>query len=174
MIDTNAVELITEWINSLAGVPAAPPPLIDPPGGNLSSAPGGLQIFDADPFATIYYTLDSTLPTTNSAVYTGPLLLASNATVTAMAARSGFVESAPVSSVYAPAGVVLVPQLYEPAAGRFVFGAGPVSGMCVIQTSTNLLNWTSVATNEAQGNYLKFTDTSGSTLGARFYRVLRQ
>lgn len=42
---------------------------------------------------------------------------------------------------------------------------------CVLETSTNLSNWTPVATNAAPGGVVSFTVTNAPTLGAGFYRV---
>ena len=41
LIDTNAVELMADWINSLPGVPALDPPTINPPSG---TAEGSLTV----------------------------------------------------------------------------------------------------------------------------------
>ncbi len=67
-------------------------PIIAPNGGvftnsvtiSLSSGTAGAQI---------YYTLDGTPPTTNSALYAGPFPVTNTATVKAMATKSGIAES---------------------------------------------------------------------------------
>jgi uncharacterized repeat protein (TIGR03806 family) len=173
-IDANAVEVLTEWVNSLAGTPTVPPPAIAPTGGIVPPAPGGITLSDADPFATIYVTLDASAPTTNSAVYTGPLLLASNATVTAIAARPGFVDSVAVSEAFVVNSFRLVPQSYSPNNGQFIFRVGTAPGSYVVQCSTNLVNWTCIGTNTAPGNLLEFVDAPGFSPGPRFYRVLQR
>jgi hypothetical protein len=74
LIDTNAVQIMADWINSLPGMPALAPPTISPTGGTFT---GGVTvtILPPDPDATVYYTLDGTLPTTNFLPYTGPFNL---------------------------------------------------------------------------------------------------
>ena len=65
LIDTNAVQVITEWINSLPGTPALAPPTILPDGGSFFSTVN-LTLLSSNTNAMIYYTLDGSLPTTNS------------------------------------------------------------------------------------------------------------
>jgi len=42
----------------------------------------------------------------------------------------------------------------------------------VLQASTNLTNWLSLATNSAPNGLWEFVDTESSNLGRRFYRAM--
>ena len=50
---------------------AGQPPVFDPPGG--SETPVTVYITTSTEEATIYYTIDGTIPTTSSSVYTDPI-----------------------------------------------------------------------------------------------------
>jgi len=52
--------------------------------------------------ATIYYTLDGTTPTTSSQQYEAPILVASNITINAMAAASGYTTSSVTTQAFTP------------------------------------------------------------------------
>jgi len=52
--------------------------------------------------ATIYFTLDGTTPTTSSQQYEAPVLVASNITINAMAAASGYTNSSVTTQVFTP------------------------------------------------------------------------
>jgi beta-glucanase (GH16 family) len=52
--------------------------------------------------ATIYYTIDGTTPTTSSKVYEAPFLVASNLTVSALAAASGDTNSSVTTQSFSP------------------------------------------------------------------------
>lgn len=52
--------------------------------------------------ATIYYTVDGTTPTTSSAIYAAPFLVASNLTVKAYATHSGDTDSSVVTQTFSP------------------------------------------------------------------------
>lgn len=52
--------------------------------------------------ATIYYTLDGATPTTSSQIYAAPFLVASNLTVSAMAAASGDTNSSVTTQTFSP------------------------------------------------------------------------
>ena len=64
------------------------------------TAPQTVSLSDATPGATIYYSTDGSTPTTASAVYSGPLTVSSTETLKAIAAASGFSNSAVASATY--------------------------------------------------------------------------
>jgi len=92
VIDTNAVNAIADWINSLPGTPALAPPAISPPGG---SGVGSLAVTiqHSDTSARLYFTVDGSLPTTSSTLYTGPVTLTNSVTLKAVAFDTGFNNS---------------------------------------------------------------------------------
>lgn len=60
--------------------------------GTYSSAQG-VSITDATPAATIYYTVDGTLPSTNSAVYSSAITVSTSTVITAIATAPGYTQS---------------------------------------------------------------------------------
>lgn len=173
LIDPNAVQVITDWINSLPGIPALAPPTITPNGGTFG-APVTITLQAPDTNATIYYTLNATLPTTNSLLYATPITLSSNATVTASAFETNFNNSVSVSALF------LVPSLFFTGPGFFtnqVFQLG-FSGFAgsnyVLQATTNFITWTPLSTNQAPSNLFYLFDPNATNFRYRFYRVLGQ
>ncbi len=174
LIDTNAVQVMAQWINSLGGAPALPPPAIAPPGGtyqgfvNLTVTPPANNV-------TIHYTLDGSLPTTNSPLYSGPFKLTNSAVVNANAWEPGY-----ANSVVGAAQFTILPGVLFTAPGAFVNGAfqmtlaGPVGSSYVLQTSTNLTQWTSISTNTPAASPFILSDPSAANSGDRFYRVIQQ
>jgi len=65
---------LSDWINSLSGIPALAPPTITPNGGTFAPVIN-VTLQSPDTNATIYYTLTGALPTTNSFLYTEPFLI---------------------------------------------------------------------------------------------------
>jgi hypothetical protein len=173
LVDTNAVQVITEWINSLPGTPALAPPTISPNGGIFFSK-ANVMLQSVDPNAMLYYTLDGSLPTTNSFLYSGAFSLSSNVTVSASAFESNF-----INSVVSRASFVVQPIQFNSgnsmSNGQFQLQfAGATGSNYILQASTNLFDWTPLSTNLAQSNLLNLVDPKASNFQKRFYRMLEQ
>jgi len=78
--------------------PAAAAPSFWPLAGTFS--PTQITLADATANSIIYYTTDGSTPTTSSAKYTAPISISSTATVQAIAAASGYSNSAVASAAY--------------------------------------------------------------------------
>ena len=173
VIDTNAVAVLAAWINSLGGVPAEAPPVLNPDGGNFIGQVGvGLAAPDTN--AVIYYTLDGSLPTTNSLKYTGLIELTNGpVTVSANAWATGHTNSVAASALF------VVQPLYFASAGvtnqSFTLQlVGAAGSNYVLQATTNFTTWVPVATNTAVSNVFILRDINSSNFSRRFYRVLQQ
>jgi mono/diheme cytochrome c family protein len=174
LVDTNAVQVMADWINSLGGTPALPPPTLAPPGGTFE---GFVNITLEPPTngVTMYYTLDGSLPTTNSLLYTGPFTLTNSATVNANAWEPGYINSVVGFATY-----TILPGAYFTSPAGFTNGvfemtfAGFAGSNYVLQVSTNLLEWRSISTNTATSSTLSLSDTNTPFGAVRFYRVLEE
>ena len=172
LVDTNAMSVLIDWINSLPGTPALAPPTISPPGGvfinsinvSLQSTNGGDDL---------YYTLDGSLPDTNAFHYAGFFNLTSNTTVKANAFKAGF-----NNSVAATAQFSLRPPVQFTSGGFFTNNTFqmPVSGLAgksyYLQATTNLINWVALSTNVAPSNSFYLIDPGASNFMYRFYRTV--
>jgi uncharacterized repeat protein (TIGR03803 family) len=100
--------------------PTVATPVISPAGGvmNLYTTPQTVTITDATAGATIYYTTDGTSPTTASPKYTGPFVIATKTTVGAIAAETGYLNSA-VNGVEYIFQTTVTPPAFSPAAGTY-------------------------------------------------------
>lgn len=74
-------------------------PTFNPPAGAYTTAQS-VTISCATEGATIYYTLDGTLPTPNSAVYTQPIEVNTSMTIMAIGVKSGLMDSYIASATY--------------------------------------------------------------------------
>jgi len=172
LIDTNSVQVFTGWINSLPGTPALPPPTLQPAGGSFVGQ-ASVAVLPPATNVLIYYTLDGTLPTTNSALYTGPFNLLNSATVSASAYATGYVNSVAASALFLVQPLSFTSQGFT--ANGFQLGfAGALGSNYVLQASTNLLNWTPISTNLALTNYFNWLDPQATNYPRRYYRVQRQ
>lgn len=173
LIDTNAVQVFTVWINSLPGIPTLAPPTITPNGGVFNQS-ATVMLQSANNNAMLYYTLDGTLPTTNSFLYSTPFMLTNNATVTANAFEGGFDNSIAANALFT------VQPLYLTSFGfnsNSVFQlelSGIAGSNYVLQATTNFIDWTPITTNIGTTNLLYLMDIDASTFQYRFYRVLQQ
>jgi PA14 domain/Chitobiase/beta-hexosaminidase C-terminal domain len=176
LIDSNAVVAMAGWINSLPGTPALPPPTITPNGGVFNQTVA-VTIQAAVTNATVHYTLDGTLPTTNSPIYTVPLLISNTLTVSANEFETNYNNSVAASALF----------LFQSASLSFAsvsFGANHVfqaqlsgaivGGNYILQASTNFINWAPVNTNVATSNSVNLMDPGASNYPFRFYRVQSQ
>jgi uncharacterized repeat protein (TIGR03806 family) len=173
VIDTNAVQVFTDWINSLPGTPVLAPPAITPNGGGyIASVHVTLQSPDTN--AAIYYTLDGSLPTTNSFLYSGAFNLFTNATVSANAFETDYNNSIAATALFN------VQPLYFTSMGflanrQFQLGFAGVAGSnYVLQATTNFSIWTPISTNTAVTNLFNLVDPNAANFPYRFYRVLQQ
>jgi hypothetical protein len=173
LVDTNAVEVMADWINSLGGTPTLAPPILTPASGTYTNFVT-LTLESPDTNATLYYTLDGSLPTTNSTPYTGPFNLTVSATVTANAFEAGYVNSVQVSGTF-----TIVPTLYSlfdpsyQANGTFQMQYwAPAGQTYVLQSSTDLLNWTPLSTNTPTSTPFTLEDPGADGASARYYRVV--
>jgi hypothetical protein len=173
LIDTNAVQVLTDWINSLPGTPALAPPAIMPDGGSyIASASVALQ--SPDPGAAIYYTLDGSLPTTNSLLYAGTFTLFSNTTVSASAYETNFNNSVAASALF-----LVQPPYFTSvnflANSQIQLGFyGNMGSNYVLQATTNFSTWTPIITNTAAASLFNLVDPDATNFPFRFYRVLQQ
>jgi hypothetical protein len=173
LIDSNAVQVITDWINSLPGTPALAPAGITPNGGQYFNNVG-ITLAAPDTNAVIYYTLDGSLPTTNSLVYSGTITLTANATLEASAFRTNYANSVATSALF------FVNPLYVSTAAvatnqRFQVNFVGVPGSnYVLQATTNFATWVPLSTNTLTTNPFILFDTNAAGFPYRFYRVLQQ
>ncbi len=101
MAPGDATSALVEGIYTIRTTTAVPS--IAAAAGN--GAQNGAQIVtlaDATPGATIYYTTDGSVPTSNSTPYLAPFLVAANLTVQAYATSSGLPDSPAASRSFAP------------------------------------------------------------------------
>jgi uncharacterized repeat protein (TIGR03806 family) len=174
LIDTNGVAVMAAWINSLPGTPALPPPAITPGGGTFNGF-ANVSVQAPTNALTVYYTLDGSLPTTNSPIYAGPFMLTNSTTVTASAFAPGF-----VNSVAATANFAILPGVYFTGPGTFssnafnVKWAGLAGKGYILQGSTDFVNWVPLSTNPPGATLFNFSDPGISNLTHRFYRAVQQ
>jgi hypothetical protein len=164
---------MAEWINSLGGTPALAPPMLIPSSGIFTNEVT-LTLQPPVPNAALYYTLDGSLPTTNSMLYTGPFSLTSSALVTANAFEPNFINSVAVSGLF-----TIVPPLYNLfAPGILANGSfqaqywAPAGQTYILQVSTDLVNWTPVITNVPAAAPFTLVDPGAAAESYRYYRVV--
>ena len=174
LIDTNAVQVMADWINSLPGTPALAPPVISPGGGTFTG-PVLVTLQPPDTNATVFYTLDGSLPTTASLSYSAPFTLTNTATVSANAFEAGYTNSVAASALF-----VIQPGLAFTGSFGFSNGAflaemtGLTGKTYVFQSSTDLVSWISLSTNTLAGSPFYFTDSTASNAPYRFYRAIQE
>jgi mono/diheme cytochrome c family protein len=97
-LDKKSVALLRDWIDSMPGPPVLPPPAISPSGGNYNH-PVEAAV-NSEPGATIRYTLDGTVPTTNDLLYEKPVQISGPTILRAKAFKPGFTKSITSQQIY--------------------------------------------------------------------------
>jgi hypothetical protein len=92
-------------------------PVFTPVTGTSFASKLSVSITDATPGATIYYTMDGSVPSTSSTVYSGPITLGATTTVNAIAAETGYTTSTMASAVYTYAPVTVATPVFAPVTG---------------------------------------------------------
>jgi uncharacterized repeat protein (TIGR03806 family) len=171
LIDTNAVQVVGDWINSLPGVPALAPPIIIPAGRTfIGSINVTLQHPDTN--ATIRYTLNNSLPTTNSPIYTVPLAFTGDTTLLAKAFKPSFNDSVAAAASFTLRQPISLGAAHY-FAGQFNLQLSGLAGQTyVFQATTNFTTWVSLSTNVAPANVFNFLDPGASNFPYRFYRAI--
>jgi len=172
LIDTNGLAVLAGWINNLPGTPALAPPVLAPNGGSFFNRIG-ITLSAPDPNAAVYYTLDGTLPTTNSLLYSGGFNLTSNATVSANAFETNYVNSVAASALFLVQPLQFTAETFSNGLFQLQF-LGAAGSNYVLEASTDMRHWTPLATNPATTNWLNFSDPQSSNYPDRFYRMLQQ
>ncbi len=130
-----------------------------------------LQPTDAN--AAIYYTLDGSLPSTNSLLYSGAFNLFSNATITASAFETNFINSASAQAAFVIQPAYFTSQGFSNDIFRLSF-SGTAGSNYVLEALDDLINWTPLFTNVATSNLFDLFDGSATNFAQRFYRVRQQ
>ncbi len=97
-VDERGMALLRQWIESLPGPPVLPPVAISPKGGNFAG-PVTVEL-RSEAGATIYYTLDGTVPTTADLKYEKPLALAGPTILRARAFKPGCTKSITAQEIF--------------------------------------------------------------------------
>jgi uncharacterized repeat protein (TIGR03806 family) len=172
LIDPTAVQVISNWINTLPGTPALAPPAIIPAGGNFVG-PINVTLAHEDTNATLRYTLDSSLPTTNSPLYGGPFPLSNSVVLKAKAFELGFSDSVASSALFSIRPAITFASADFTSNNQFQLQLSGLAGKSyVFQATTNLSNWISLNTNIAPADLFYFLDSEASNYPARFYRAI--
>jgi len=174
LVDTNAVQVMADWINSLPGTPALAPPNINPPGGAFAGSVL-VSLQPADTNATLRYTLDATLPTASSTLYSGPFTLTNSATVKAKAFEAGFNDSVAATALFTINPPVFFLSARYTTNNQFQLQVSGTAGLhYILQGSTNLVNWVSLNTNVPAASPFYLIDPLATNFAIRFYRTLQQ
>ena len=101
-----------------SSTPTVQPPSFSPVGGTYTSAQT-VTLSDATPSATIYYSVDGSIPTTASHVYAAPISVTATTTINAIAAATGDTTSSVASSVYTITVPVAATPTFSPGTGSY-------------------------------------------------------
>jgi len=133
-------------------------PVFTPTSG--AHVPISVTITDATPGAVIYYTLDGTLPTQKSMLYTGPFELASAGAIRSVAFTNGWLPSVASIANYGPSAAVANAQVTRsinassPAAPVVTFNVLPGTNAICTAVMETLPPSVSAVNVSSGGNYI--------------------
>jgi hypothetical protein len=169
-----------EGIYTISTVPA---PEFSPVAGTYSTAQL-VNIYDVTPSATIHYTTDGSIPTTSSAVYSGPVVVAANETIRALATAPRLTRSATAAAAYSIGKVVatptfsLAPGSYTSAQSVAIIDITPgttiyytLNGATPTTTSTKYTKSISIASTETVKAIAVATGYTKSAVGIAAYTI---
>ena len=139
----------TSSVSSAVYAFQAAAPSFNPAGGTYSSTQS-VTLSDGSPGAAIYYTTNGTTPTTSSTLYTAPISVSATTTINAIAAVSGWSNSAVSTSTY----TLQLPT--RPAAPSSLAATAVSSGQIN-------LSWADLATDETGYKIKRKTGSEGPT-----------
>jgi hypothetical protein len=122
----------------------------------------------------LYYTLNGTLPTTNSLLYSSSLFLTNNVILTANAFETGFDNSVAATALFNAQPLYVTSAGFSPNNEFQLELLGMTGSNYVLQATTNFIDWTPIVTNMATTNLLNLMDGDAGNFQHRFYRVLQQ
>jgi len=120
-------------------------PILVPDEG-MYSGPQSVSITSSTPGASIYYTIDGSIPTTSSQLYTQPIAVDSTLSIRTMAIKPGFTNSfvetnsyiINFSSTYPVVYVTAEPSgLWDDQVGIYTIGTNGVAGYCTDTANFN-------------------------------------
>ena len=173
LIDTNAVQVMGDWIDTLSGIQALAPPTITPQGGTFSSSVL-VTLQQTNAGVTLYFTLDGSLPDTNSFVYSAPFLLTNSALVSVNAFAPGFNNSIATSDAFTIQPGISFTQAYLSNGVFTVQMLGGTNVTYVLQGSTDFISWVPVITNVPTSTPFLLVDPRSGSFPYRFYRAVQQ
>ncbi len=160
----SAVASATYTIN----LPPAATPTFSPPAG-IYSGPQSITISDNSPAATIYYTVDGTVPTTSSQAYGGPIFF-STGTIRAMAIAPNDSPSTIASATY---NIQPSPPVFSVPGGTYsspqLVGLSDTTPGVTIYYTTNGMTPTTSSTPFTVPIQVNSTETINAVAGAPGY-----
>jgi Chitobiase/beta-hexosaminidase C-terminal domain/Bacterial lectin len=114
---SSSTQDVESWTYVVPSVVAAAVPTFSPAGGPYTTAQT-VTISDATAGATIYYTTNGTTPTTSSSVYSSPITVSTSETLEAIAAETGYTNSAAGTAAYTIGATLPAPTI-SPAGGTY-------------------------------------------------------
>jgi hypothetical protein len=99
------------------------PPIFTPPGGHYSF-PMQVTMATAEPGGTVFYTIDGTIPTDASPVYSQPITLTATTTINAITVTPGKLNSTVSSATFT---MIINPGTWAPTIGAYQYVANSIS-----------------------------------------------